>query len=692
MGIFSRISSFFLGRKESISVGQIERPADDIRSRVFQNWIARKVSPTLYEALRESISIIDVGIHRLVTLDGIVRFRGKDKKLVQELEDWASEVQVNDMQKGLQSFINNFSNETYEQGFSISEFVVTPSMDDIVRLNVADSKDILFRRAADGTLEVWYRGRSHPAKTRNWDDLMEAVLSNSLSAQEVASRLNAHGYTQLTTDNLLYYSIDNENHNPYGTSMLRSTEFVSKVLLTIENSVLNTWDRFGDPSYCVKYKTSRRDLGEETLEGRRKKIEQTFQEVIKSKRAGRSGDFIAALDKDSDILIEIIGHDNQVLEVEAPARFIVEQIVARFKLPPWLLGLHWSTTERLAKFEAEILLQEAKTRAANKLPVVERLIRTLLKLRGVNWKRGDWEVYFEFPNLHDLVAQAQARFLNAQADMYYLERGMPEMVQNREDDKRLSFQKDHCGCTHTKETRPVPMEEVDRIEQEFLARMLSSWKALEQRVREILGVEPVKRAKSDDHIELDDEKEEQINRAFDDFLDEWDPDEDEEEKLKYYYSNAYVAGAAAAAKMTGLNIPILDILEALKQLSDYIEEGFEVRIRDNNTLRVKDLLIERLREIPLARRNPIRIARVIADTFGGANSSWERLIRSEVAFAAERGKLDEFREEGVKKIRFVAAGDACPLCKSLAKVYEADKVPLPVRDTHPRCYCTLVAE
>ena len=59
--------------------------------------------------------------------------------------------------------------------------------------------------------------------------------------------------------------------------------------------------------------------------------------------------------------------------------------------------------------------------------------------------------------------------------------------------------------------------------------------------------------------------------------------------------------------------------------------------------------------------------------------------------AAERGKLDEFEAEGVEKVEFVAAPDACPICQAVAGFYDIGEVPLPVRDTHPRCYCTLAS-
>ena len=50
-------------------------------------------------------------------------------------------------------------------------------------------------------------------------------------------------------------------------------------------------------------------------------------------------------------------------------------------------------------------MTEAETRGSNKITPL-KVVEAMLKLRGRKWKRGDFEVYFDLPNLHDLVAQA----------------------------------------------------------------------------------------------------------------------------------------------------------------------------------------------------------------------------------------------------------------------------------------------
>ena len=681
--------------------GQLERAsnAQGPYTAVFNEWIARKVQPSLYEAMREAIPVVDVAILRLVTLDGLVKFDGANKGLIHEIEDWAGTVKVNDMQTGLQAFINNYSNETYEQGFSISEFVASQGLDDVARLNVADSKDIIFKRTDKG-LETWYKGRSTPKKSRSATELIGDILADNLSVAEASTRLGAAGYALLNPENMIYYSIDNENHGPYGVSLLRSTEFVSKILLTIQNATLNTWERFGDPAYAVTYKTSRRDLSADTLETRRSSLGKSFNDAIAAKRAGKSADFINAIDKDSEIKIEVIGHEGQVLEIEAPARHVLEQIVARFRVPAWLLGFHWSTTERLAQYESEILLTEAETRGANKIHTVKKVVEAMLKLRGRKWKRGDFEVYFDLPNLHDLVAQAQARFLNAQADMYETQYGKPGAPVSTPVPDPAKRGKNVCHCepkakqSHkgTKESRPIPHVELDKVEDELLAKMEERWKIARAKVSDILKLkEFAKRLKAEDPTDrwnLTEEQKAALRKTLDEFAEGFNPVKDGDEIFAYAYGRAYSLGALQAISMTGVDEILLDIANS-RVFQKLVDAGFDL-VKENT----RDLKMKILSEIEaqvLAGTNPAHVAYRLSGIFDNASSNWERLVRSEMTMAAERGKLDEFEAEGVEKVEFIAAADACPICQAVAGFYDIGEVPLPVRDTHPRCYCTLAS-
>ena len=264
-------------------------------TKYFSNFVPRKIDPVFFEFLIESVPICGAAINKLVTLDGIPIVTGENEKLVYEINEWMQHVQVNDMQKGLQAFHQCLSRETFEQGFGFGEFISDKKRTDIIGLRVADSKSIKFSRDPDGSLRVYQRADN---------DQVERELSQ---------------------ENLIYFSINNENQNPYGTPILRGCEFVAKIITTIYQATGNTWKRFGDPSYSVIYKTSKRDEG--TLETRRKTISDELNQAARSKEEGKSVDFVRAIDKDSDINISVIGADNTViLDMDVPLKNLIEDV------------------------------------------------------------------------------------------------------------------------------------------------------------------------------------------------------------------------------------------------------------------------------------------------------------------------------------------------------------------------------
>ena len=71
-------------------------------------------------------------------------------------------------------------------------------------------------------------------------------------------------------------------------------------------------------------------------------------------RSGDISDFVAV----GDVGIKVIGADNQILDSEVPVRQMMEQIITRLGLPPFILGLSWSSTERMSSQQADVLTKE----------------------------------------------------------------------------------------------------------------------------------------------------------------------------------------------------------------------------------------------------------------------------------------------------------------------------------------------
>ena len=95
-----------------------------------------------------------------------------------------------------------------------------------------------------------------------------------------------------------------------------------------------------------------------------------------------------------------------------PIRHITEQIVAKLSVPPFLLGLSWSTTERMSSQQADILTSELECYREILNPVIERIARVYLSLNGIDEKVT---VKWTHINLQDELELSEARLNKANA-------------------------------------------------------------------------------------------------------------------------------------------------------------------------------------------------------------------------------------------------------------------------------------
>jgi hypothetical protein len=387
---------------------------------------ANTVNPWLYEALRRAIPPLDGAIGAYISLDGIVRVEGADAALVAEIREWMETVPVNDAQMGLQAIYTGLGNEAYEQGHALAEWITDRRGRDIEGLRIADSKGVRYHRTEQG-LRVYYLPPGVQPQNRGdgTEDVERILRGTTRFASLSPNAVQGLGFVELDPSRLLYVLHEPEADNPYGTSMLRSVEFVSQILLTIQNATEQTWTRYGDPPLSVVYKTSNKDASAQgVLDARRNAIAKNIARTMEAKRNGNSVDFVQALGRDDELKIDVIGASMQALSIEMPARHVLEQILAKFRIPSWMLGFQWNTSDRASDGQVEMALGAAKVRWEARRPYLNRLIATLLRVRGRSWSPGDWALVQETPNLRDVVKNAQADFLRAQTAMMLASAGV----------------------------------------------------------------------------------------------------------------------------------------------------------------------------------------------------------------------------------------------------------------------------
>lgn len=702
-----------------VRTGMLLGPWDAL-TRMF---VPHEVNPYFYEALRKAMPLLDGGIGKLVTLDGLVRFVGNDQVLVDEITDAMTRLPVGDCETGIQAAYESHGGEIYEQGLGIGEMVMDPKGRKLTGVRIADSKGIFARRNDQGNIEWWYRPPAFELVSRgNGTDQIEVVLRNNPNVASVTpGYLNNLNYAQLDPAHLFYGAFRPEAGSPYGISVMRSLEFVATNLLKIQNAVGNIWDRFGDPAFQVTYKTKNRSIKQPELDRRKVQLGSDLAAVLDAKKKGNSADFVQAVGADDEVIIEVIGGKGEVLEIETSTTHLVEQMLAKLPLPGWMMGLSEAQAGRMADQQSEMVLMESKTRFERRLPALKAIVSTWLRGQGITWKPGDWTIIQELPNLRDIMKQAQARFLNAQADM--MSHTMSDNPQTP-----LGITASLGGDPNAaKYTKIITRTRTDgTVETEFHSRARASHKHVQKKGAGDSDDESEPWAEDDDQLPLLEAA------AVDGTLALWDQFAQDAMESLGLASNvegstvftfdastmlqpllddeqAFIDAAGADdgplirnafdAFLRGVENAAndLDVESTLNDSRDSLRDELTTRdlslVKNASVRSFHDGILKNLQDGAYDGMNPNAVAGELGDAFDVQGYDWTRLARSEIAAAQGSGKIAQYKALGVSQVDFVTAGGACPICEDLASEgpYDIDKVPQPVDDSHPNCRCTLLA-
>ena len=216
-------------------------------------------------------------------------------------------------------------------------------------------------------------------------------------------------------DLLLFTPLNPESGNPYGVSLLRSLPFLSDILMKIYHTIGINWERCGNVRFAV---TCNGGEGVSAAE-RSQVLAEEWSKAMRETRGGNVRDFVAV----GDVAIKVIGGDAPILDSEVPVRQILEQIVAKTGIPPFMLGLSWSSTERMSTQQADLLTTEITAIRRTLAPVVERICRLWLRMHGFSC---GFEVVWDDINLQDQVEEAKAELYREQARKLKIENDKAE--------------------------------------------------------------------------------------------------------------------------------------------------------------------------------------------------------------------------------------------------------------------------
>ncbi|MEW8956691.1 hypothetical protein [Clostridium sp.] len=714
MGLFD-----FFKKKKDEPVTAVVQTRDTLSHpfNELDKYIPLKVEYNLYKSMREAVPVLDTAINRIVRLVGTFDIKCESDKQEEEIREFLNNVKVNSNQTGIYPFVESYLDQLIECGNSAGEIILNNGKNDIYALKNIDIRTIKLKQTDNPLI--------HLVCQEQPGEIEPVVLPYQ--------------------DLILFTPLDPEGDSPYGVSLYRSMPFMVSILLKIFTATDLNWERFGNPRYSVTYIPTNDNMDGKKVKERIKLIEDSFNETMKNNKKGKVSDFIGV----GNIGIKVIGADNQILDAEVPVKQVLEQLVAKTGLPPFLLGLSWSTTERMSQQQADFLTSELDNYRDEVTPMIQYIIDMWQTITG---KNIPYEIVWDEINLQDAVEMARADLFKQQArgkeieniirlrneniidqDIAAEELGYEEPVgeapprfsllppeegeeqeevDGQEDNKSIGNNKskhNDCSCSISKSPFNAPPEDPIQlqIEQDTLKGYMKCVNRLEKKVLDLIpALEESNKDKSKSYIKTKDLPEfieDKIKEAIKDFVIEMigqgSGDEDIEGYGTYgqYLLHAFGYGTIRGNEVIREEFPE-DASERNEVVANYRHPYVQELLRNGMELvntKAKDKeaqVINIMAEHAAVGDNPTEWARDLEyrlkRSISGERWYWERLARSESAMAIDRAEMAEYEAEGFYHCEWDAAPDACHICLSLdGQMWEIEEAPKVVEDTHPHCRC-----
>ena len=328
----------------------------------------------IYQELREAIPVLDAAVGKLVRLTGGFQVKCRNAAAQERLEGFLQRMPCGHGQVGINSFLAGYLDSMLTYGRAVGELVVSGG-----RLRAVCWGDVTALRIEEG---------DNPLETVIW-------------GPDEQGRLRPLPFQQL----LLFTALNPEPAHPYGVSMFRGMPFLADILMKIYQTIGTNWERAGNVRYSVICKGGE-ELDPVMAQERGRQMAQEWVKAMEDSKNGTVRDFVAV----GDVEIKVIGGEAPILDSQVPVRQILEQLIAKTGLPPFLLGLNWSTTERMSTQQADILTSELWALRRTVEPAVQKICRTYLGLDN------RVEILWDDISLQDITEESKADLYRAQAE------------------------------------------------------------------------------------------------------------------------------------------------------------------------------------------------------------------------------------------------------------------------------------
>lgn len=343
----------------------------------------------LYDNIRYAVPLIDASICKIVRLTGGFSVTCSDGKYQSLLDSFIENVPVGANGNSLGTFIDCFLDSLLTYGNAIGEILVDRNTNKVVGLSNGNVADVEIKFGNSPLEKEYYlKGERQP-----------------ISMPQL----------------ILFSSINNMGGELLGRSVLRGLPTLSSILLRIYECIGQNFDRIGNVRYAVTYKPSSDSSDKMFSKERAMQIAKEWADGMNYSQHGQVRDFITV----GDVSIKAIGSDNQMVDTEVPVKQLLEQLLSKLSIPPFLLGLSWSSTERMSSQQADMLTSELEYYRRMLTPTIKKVCQAYLRSLG---STADVTVNWININLQDEVELADARLKNAQALQIETQLGIETIV------------------------------------------------------------------------------------------------------------------------------------------------------------------------------------------------------------------------------------------------------------------------
>jgi len=605
----------------------------------LRGYVPNQVQVKVYKQMRDGVPIIGVGIQNLRRLIGVPKIivGAPNSRRQKEWDNWAKTVKVGKVGKGFGTFISSFVDGMIQNGFSTAEIVPYRSRTDIYALLPIVAENVV---------------------VRNTEDPTELILAER-------QPMEPEPVVYPVQDWIIYTAYEAEPENPYGKGLLTGLPFIADILLTIFYATGRNWERFGDLKYSLGFEFPQGTKAEDAT----KFIEQaqkSWSEAMKKTREGKVQDFFGSFVK-----VSVIGADAKQLEMEVPARTLMEQIVAKTGLPPFVFGFSWAARETMTKTQADFLTSLIDDWRDMVNPGVSHVVEWWLKFRGYPL---DYDIQWDEVTLADIEGLANAELTNARAEGQRLQNIMvardleeqgyiePEIVE-----EMIAARKKQPGGKSIKrmikdgdndlDPERLPQKErdtkkIDRIARTFETSTIRKLRSMRERLFLFMEerIATGKTLKSVDPNEINEVVAEEINDFLADLI------LGKDSQPSYYdemLQQAGTAGFQAAVEDIRREInPEASVRSQFDSGSTYVRtlrsEGMSLVVTKASEM--KDACIEIMERHATDGENPeawaSSLQRELGDQLDTLRWYWRRLGRSEAAMMFDRAAEEEYPSSG----------------------------------------------